>query len=133
MVLMNDQLYNIVQFICSKAGHPEWIAPKDDFTFKKISLQILSIGTLAVVFLLLLFKRLDILVKISSLGIVSIGCYFCFMVWAFGDSVSKGVPWKDLPLFRSDLGNLLGSSILSYTIHTVVISITKTSLYPTRN
>jgi sodium-coupled neutral amino acid transporter 9 len=133
MVLLNDQLYNVVQYAFTRAGHPEWLAPKDRFTFGEFSLQYLALATLVLVFLLLQLKRIDFLVKISSLGIFSIGFYFVFILWAFGDSLHTGVDWASVPLFRQEVGGLLGSSVLSYTIHTVVVSIVKTSAHPTRN
>lgn len=89
MVLASDQLYDFTAFILNRAGHRNWISNKNIFTFTKFSLQYIALIPMMIIFVLLHFKKIDFLVKLSSIGVLSVLFYFIFILITFFSSLKK--------------------------------------------
>ena len=126
VVLINDQLYNILAFALDVSGHSASLAPKDEFSFSKMSEQWLAVISFLPLLAFLLIKNLNLVIKLAAFGTYSVVIYLVFIVYVFFDNV-KAIDMSQIKLFSWDVGNLAGTSALAFTIHTVVAPICKTN------
>lgn len=119
-----DQCYSILFFILNKAHHGNWIAEKDAVTFDKFSIQYLSILMFLPLLRITFVRDFTLILKLTSLGVLAVVLYMFFIFYEFATSVLH-VDWKNVPLFKRDVGNLAGTCAVAFTIHTMVNPIMK--------
>lgn len=132
--LIVDQLFNILYFIFDKADHLDWITEKNakQIVFDKVSVQILSLIVFAPLLGVMFIKNLSFLVKLTSIGVISVIAYWCFILYHFFPSVSD-INLQNVPLFSWNFGNLAGVCAVAFTIHTVVNPLIKANLKQENN
>jgi hypothetical protein len=133
IVLINDQLYNIINFALAMDGKGA-LAPDTEFTFSHMGKQWLAVITFLPLLALLFIKNLGLLVKMTAIGVWSVFVYFIFVGYAFIDNLVQGrVHPGEIKLISWDIGNLAGTAALAFTIHTVVAPIMKTNINQKNN
>ncbi len=132
--LIVDQLFNILYFIFEKTDHRDWITEKNtkQIVFDKVSVQILSLIVFAPLLGVMFIKNLSFLVKLTSIGVISVIAYWCFILYHFFPSISD-INFQDVPLFSWNFGNLAGVCAVAFTIHTVVNPLIKANLKQENN
>lgn len=132
--LIEDQGYGIIYYILGKAGHEDWIAPTDATTvvFDKFSMQYMSLLSLLPLLAMTFIKDISLLIRLTALGVVSVGIYMIFILYEFFGSVGD-VNFNDLPLFSTNFGDLAGTCAIAFTIHTVVNPIMKANSDQSKN
>lgn len=75
---------------------------------------------------LVFIKDFKYLVKMSELGIYAIYSYVGFIFYLYFKSIDKiAENWDNSYLFKFDIGELIGSSMVGYSIQTTSIPIIK--------
>jgi hypothetical protein len=77
-------------------------------------------------------KNLSFLVKLTSIGVISVITYTCFIFAKFFPAIPNIEPSK-IPLFSWNFGNLAGTCAVAFTIHTVVNPIIKANQFQNKN
>ena len=89
---------------------------------------IAGIILMTVLFGLSLFKKIGIIVRLASIGVVSILFLYGFIIFESLELIElPNFPAADTPIVYSDIGgwpNLAGVMFLSYCIHNAIIPIT---------
>lgn len=76
--------------------------------------------------LTMFIKNLSFLVKLTAIGVLSVISYVCYIFYKFSEAASAGINREDIPeLWSWNFGNLVGTSAVAFTIHTVVNPIAK--------
>jgi len=117
-ILMSDCLYHSVKAMFSLQQSGFWTQ------------QIPPVFILFALFPLCCLKRLTLLVKINTYGILAVGIIFFFIVYA---SIDLGVSFDHVPQFDPDFPALAGVLTVSFFIHNCVLPIMKNQRYPEHN
>ena len=73
---------------------------------------------------MIFIKNLTILIRLTSFGILSVIVYVGFIFFEFF-SIYETIKIDDIPLFKSDIGNLAGTCAIAFTVHTIINPIMK--------
>eukprot|EP00919_Chromeraceae_sp_WS-2016_P078531 GHVR01186097.1.p1 GENE.GHVR01186097.1~~GHVR01186097.1.p1 ORF type:complete len:262 (+),score=-11.54 GHVR01186097.1:446-1231(+) len=132
--LIVDQLYDVIYFVVYHTGHENWIAEKGikHLVFDRFSIQYLSLVCFFLLLMLTFIKRLDLLIKLSSYGIISVFAYITFIGFEF-ISKANNIDYDKIKYLDKDFGNLAGTSAIAFTIHTVVASVMKVNRNQSKN
>ena len=127
-----DQAYDIIYYALKTSGHEDWIAEKGikELVFDKFSVQYLALISFVPLLLLIFIKNLTILIRLTSLGVLSVFVYLGFIFYEFFSIDHIDV---DIPLFKPDIGNLAGTCAVAFTVHTVVNPILKANKHQENN
>jgi amino acid permease len=133
--LIVDQLFNILYFIFHATDHADWITTKNlrQVVFNKVSIQIVSLIMFLPLLMTMFIKNLSFLVRLTALGVASVCTYVVYIFYKFFDNLPN-INKDDIPpFFSANFGNLVGTSAVAFTIHTVVNPITKANLIQANN
>lgn len=133
--LLTDQLFNILYFILHKADHMDWITEKNQrqIVFDRISIQLISLFMFLPLLLTMFIKNLSFLVRLTAIGVFSVMTYTGYILYKFGEAVPKIEADNLPPFFSFNFGNLVGTSAVAFTIHTVVNPIAKANMIQGNN
>lgn len=117
-----------------KSGHQDWIAPIDATTvvFDRFSMQYMSLVSLLPLLAMTFIKDISLLIRLTALGVVSVGIYMVFILYEFFSTIGS-VSFDKLIFFSSNLGDLAGTCAIAFTIHTVVNPILKANANQSKN
>lgn len=82
-------MYHLVLAISYYVKYDD-IAPSDQFTFQKFSMQWMCIIMFFVCFPILFIRKIKILVKIGQFGAISVYGYVFFIIYLFFENMWKG-------------------------------------------
>lgn len=82
--------------------------------------------------LAMFIKNLGFLVRLTSIGVISVLTYTGFILFKFFSSIDH-LPVKDATIFSWNFGNLAGTCAVAFTIHTVVNPIIKANKIQANN
>ena len=135
MDLLTDQLFNILYFILHKVDHGDWITEKNDkeIVFDKISIQIVALVMFFPLLGTMFIKNLSFLVKLTAIGVISVITYVLYIFYKFFEAVPDITTDNFPKLFSLNFGNLVGTSAVAFTIHTVVNPIAKANMKQENN
>lgn len=78
-------------------------------------------------------KDLSFLVKLTALGVASVFTYTTYIFYKFFSNLENMHSDTVPPFFSVNFGNLVGTSAVAFTIHTVVNPITKANQIQANN
>jgi amino acid permease len=79
-------------------------------------------------------KKLNLMVKLSSIGAYSAIIYFAFVIYKLIDSaITNQIDIDKINWFSLDIGNLAGTCAFAFTVHTLIVTFLKSNRHQENN